>query len=306
MDSLPILSIIIPTVGRGEILLNTLEAAFKAIELLPVEVILVDDSKNGLDLKIPYPAKLLRSGGKGASFARNKGWREARSKLLLFMDDDILIESKHIERTLRLHESDSYKAYNFFWVYPDFLMKQLPNSKFGKYILEHELYSNSHRLTYNIDERTDLFEEKGLTSQYFSIEKRWMEAVNGYDAIPYAGIEDLLLYKKLQAAGVSVYLSRRDVIYQDESNRLSIESLVNRYRTGALTRRVAVEMGHHALGLNFSSTQRLLGSFHTVFGPLASSLSAILPYGFVYRKSVNAQLFFASYKGFYEDSLPRK
>ena len=97
------LSIIIPTVGRPSILPRTLKALQAAIRGLAIEVIVVDDSKEGnIDIG-DYPFHLIRSGGKGASNARNCGWIQARADLLLFMDDDIIIESSHLRKTLELH-----------------------------------------------------------------------------------------------------------------------------------------------------------------------------------------------------------
>ncbi len=298
------LSIVIPTVGRVEILNRTLAALKKATEGFHVEVIVVDDSTGGVvSLHPPLGFILHRSGGKGASTARNTGWREAKSDLILFLDDDMLIEAHHIKRTLELHAESGNKAYNFFWLYPPDLMNQLNETKFGKYILKHRLYSNAHRLPDYKPNKKGFEKMEGLTSQYFSIEKKWLEVVNGYDTIPFAGVEDMLLYKKLNEIGVEVHLSFDEVVYQNESNRLQVSSVVNRYRTGALTRRLAVEMGHPEMGVRMSPFQKIIGGLAWIIEPVVKG-AMFLPYGPIYEKAVNTQLFFATYRGYYVDRLP--
>lgn len=299
------LSIIIPTVGRKEILNKSLKQLFKAIDGFNIEVILIDDSKNGsVECKEKENIRVFRSAGQGASYARNMGWQNARSHLLLFLDDDILIEKRHIERTLALHVQPSKTAYNFFWVYPPDLMQRLDGSKFGKYLKEKGLYSNAHRLGYKPDEMPDMIRESGLSSQYFSIEKRWIETVGGYDPIPFAGVEDLILYKKLSKIGVEVFLSKNDVVYQNEENRLELESVLKRYRRGAFTRRIAVEQGHPEFGVNFTKDQIKAGKLLSAFKFLFMAASKLTPYSYTYRKLVNTLLFISTYQGFYTDPLP--
>ncbi len=300
--SKPILSIIIPTIGNADLLEATLACVDAAISGKEIEVIVVDDSKDGVVADLLDDILLLRSFGKGASNARNKGWREAQSDLLLFLDDDILISKENIERTLALHQGSGRIAYNFFWTYPDALMKSLDGFKFGKYVIAEGLYSNTHRLKgLSLQPMTTM---EGLTSQYFSIEKKWMHAVGGYDDIPFAGIEDLLLFKKLKKVDVSVVLSKEDHIFQNEANRMSVDKLCGRYRTGALTRRIAVLRGHVELSVSFSQSQMLKGKLVLAMLPGLKWAVKILPFGYVYRKAIHLLLFVSTYEGFYQMDLP--
>lgn len=300
----PELSVIIPTVGRMEILLRTLQELCDAAEGLNLEIIVVDDSAlGGVELESFPGVVLLRSGGRGASFARNIGWRAAKAGLLLVLDDDILVHRANIMRTLELHASSEKVGYNFFWEYPEDLMKQVRSIKFGNYIIQHRLYSNSHRIKEDIS-KSGYMLQQGLSSQYFSIERKWIEAVDGYDKIPYAGIEDLLLFKKLRAIGVDIYLSPRDIVFQNEQNRLTVESIVNRYRTGALTRRIAVQMGHPEMGVQLSNFQKQIGKASSLIEPILKWVIRYFPYGLIYQKAVNARLSIATYRGFFKDPLP--
>lgn len=68
----------------------------------PVEVVVVDDrpfADDGpppLDLRVraqqvPWPVRVLRSGGRGPAAARNVGWRSVRAPWVVFLDDDVLL-----------------------------------------------------------------------------------------------------------------------------------------------------------------------------------------------------------------------
>ncbi|MFT6355367.1 MAG: glycosyltransferase involved in cell wall biosynthesis [Cryomorphaceae bacterium] len=301
----PSLTIVIPTVGKRNVLDPTLERLKKAVGNQPIEVLIVDDSKAGnLDEKDVEPFNLLKSGGHGAANARNIGWKAARAKLLLFLDDDIWITEQNLQRTFELHEQEGPIAYNFFWVYPDQLMTELNKSAFGKYILKRKLYSNAHRLDFDHQSKKGMVKMNGLTSQYFSIEKRWIEASEGYNQIPFAGIEDLMLYDKLKALGVQVMLSLDDTVFQYEVNKLSSDSLVSRYRTGALTRRVASNAGHIKHGVNFNGGQKVKGLLGHLFEPVLIAIESIMPFGSIYERVVNYRLFIATYRGYYRDELP--
>jgi hypothetical protein len=113
-----------------------------------------------------------------------------------------------------------------------------------------------------------------------------------------------MLYSKLAAIDVVVYLSLDDIVHQYEVNKLSSDSLVSRYRTGALTRRVAVEMGHPEHGVNFTQGQRAKGAMGSRVEGILKTVEKLLPFGSVYERLINFRLFIATYRGFYSDPLP--
>jgi glycosyltransferase involved in cell wall biosynthesis len=83
---MPLVSVVVPTCGRPELLARCLAALEK--QTLPrgdYEVIVVDDSK-------------LRS---GPAAARNRGWRQARAEVVAFTDDDTEPQPGWLERGLR-------------------------------------------------------------------------------------------------------------------------------------------------------------------------------------------------------------
>ncbi len=87
----PLLSVVIPTRGRGERLIVTLDA-FQA-QTASVPVLVVDQSERE-DARLAALARerawldVVRDPGRGLSRARNTGWRAARSRWIAFVDDD--------------------------------------------------------------------------------------------------------------------------------------------------------------------------------------------------------------------------
>ncbi len=106
------LSVIIPTLGRSEILTRVLARLVEQrTPLGEFEVIVVADAAerdvSGVEAAIaerPYDVRLLRAETVGASAARNRGWRQARAPLLLFLDDDVLPGPELVSEHLDWHE----------------------------------------------------------------------------------------------------------------------------------------------------------------------------------------------------------
>jgi GT2 family glycosyltransferase len=89
--SVPLLSVVIPTRGRGERLIATLDAL--EAQTASVPVLVVDQSEHE-DARLATLARerawldVVRDPGRGLSRARNTGWRAARSRWIAFVDDD--------------------------------------------------------------------------------------------------------------------------------------------------------------------------------------------------------------------------
>jgi GT2 family glycosyltransferase len=90
----PRLSVVIPTIGRP-----TLAQVLERLRAPGVEVIVVADANVG-----PLPEAALRATEPGAAGARNAGWRAASADVVLFTDDDVLLERGTVERHLRVHD----------------------------------------------------------------------------------------------------------------------------------------------------------------------------------------------------------
>lgn len=94
-------TLVVPSIGRPGLqhLLDSLSATRGP---RPERVLVVDDSPDGRihdDLGrdgLP-PVTVLRSGGRGPAAARNTGWREARTRWVCFLDDDVVVTSDWAE-----------------------------------------------------------------------------------------------------------------------------------------------------------------------------------------------------------------
>ncbi len=104
----PAVSVVVPTVGRADALRRCLAALAPQAADVPLEVIVVDDSRDGA-LPDPAPdgiARIVRSGGGGAAAARNAGAAAARGSLLLFLDDDLVPAPGLVERHRTRHAAE--------------------------------------------------------------------------------------------------------------------------------------------------------------------------------------------------------
>lgn len=104
------ISVIIPCFNRTRELEKTLTAF--STQTLPAdqfEVIVVDDgSTDGLAetvrrISVPYPLKIIWQPNRGPGSARNRGAREARSNLFIFLDADMIPALDLIDQYLQAH-----------------------------------------------------------------------------------------------------------------------------------------------------------------------------------------------------------
>jgi histidinol-phosphate phosphatase family protein len=103
--SAAVTSIVVPTVGRPSLRV-LLEALATGTQRLTAPVVVVDDRRDGTDLReelveLGLPdLRLLRSGGGGPARARNIGWRSATTPWVSFLDDDVVPEPDWYARLL--------------------------------------------------------------------------------------------------------------------------------------------------------------------------------------------------------------
>ena len=105
-EYVPTVSVIIPTYNRKDMLCDTLNSL--AQQTYPnFEVIVVDDGSADGTLEIaeqafPFNLRYFRQSNQGATAARNLAARQSRADILVFLDDDILLEPDYL--TYLIHE----------------------------------------------------------------------------------------------------------------------------------------------------------------------------------------------------------
>lgn len=87
-------SVVVPTVGRPS-LGQLLESLARSGGPAPLELVVVDDRPHPdgpLDLPaLPFPVRVVASGGRGPAAARNAGWRAVGADWVAFLDDDVRV-----------------------------------------------------------------------------------------------------------------------------------------------------------------------------------------------------------------------
>ena len=246
------LSVIIPSKDRKEILVQSLERLKKVENINELEIIIINDSDQELVLDQSFDFLTIYKNEKaGVASARNFGASKASNKWMVFMDDDMWVEPQTFQR-LEQFCADVEKCFNVNWVYPDFLVKQLDQKPFLRYLRNYgfdSLEGWSSDVEWN---RNEVFQVKGITSQFLLINKNAFYKVGGYDtSFPFAGFEDYDMSKRLSKAGIRIYVDPKNMIYHNEADRIDVENWLERKKRGAITRRVGIAVGYSELEISY-------------------------------------------------------
>ena len=228
------LSIIIPTFDRESILQETYAAAITAIEGLNAEIIIVNDNAAAPPyLEIKERSVLINNKGKGAASARNQGASLAKGELLLFLDDDIIINKKNIDRFLEIHGQFDKILLSPVWEYTDQMLHLLNSNNFGKFRLKHDYLSLKGSNERKIGSNENLFFADHLASFCLSVKKKDYLQLNGMDEqFPFAGCEDQEFSGRAKQSGYQLILDESNIVYHNELDRLSSKTWLKRQYTG--------------------------------------------------------------------------
>ena len=254
-------SIIIPTKNREAVLLNSLKQAIKSIENIDAEIIIINDGDNEIVLPDEWKSKvrIIKNPKSGVASARNLGASNANSEVLIFMDDDMLINEDAVKKTIAYIYQNTTSTININWIYTPELLAQLIQTKFGRYLNNYGFTSLKGWNKGQPWNDSKLFENIGVTSQFLGINKAVFNSVNGYDeSFPHAGYEDYDFAERMHKKGIKFFVWPKDIIYHNETDRHELSKWLDRKRRGGETRKHAVLRGNKELELQYNGIKKII------------------------------------------------
>jgi len=187
MNSLP-LSVIIPTYNRLDVLKMCLESIGQQT-LSPdrFEVLIINDSSSEeyhshlqeLAKAQKFNVKVIKNRSKGPASARNYGVELSKGKIILFLNDDVILNEIHLQEHLKVHSENENVAVRgkTIW-HPDCLSTNLMKWLSKVFFVYHP-DMNKNNCTFIYFHTCDL-----------SIGRHWFEKEKFDEDFPYAAYED--------------------------------------------------------------------------------------------------------------------
>jgi glycosyltransferase involved in cell wall biosynthesis/GT2 family glycosyltransferase len=228
-ESLVDATVIIPTFNRSDALLETLDALARMdYPSDRWEAVVIDDGSTD-DTSVVVEQWIARTGASvrylrqsnaGPAAARNRGASEAKSKYLIFIDNDIIVErdfvSAHLETLARNPGC---------WVVGRVVHpEQIRSTPFGRYRDSvWEAFHHSH-------DEVRVSETTGITAANLSLPAKDFEMLGGFDAdFTIASSEDWVLGMRARQTGIRV-LYHPGIVVLHNDWALSLERFCERQR----------------------------------------------------------------------------
>ena len=175
----------------------------------------------------------LNHEGRGVAAARNHGARQARGELLIFLDDDIIVEPSHIRDHLATRDSYGDCIVNGHWEFSPELMERLRETPFGRFRIWVEDWVKKGIGKTPLDGAC--VEPEAVTACNLGIRRELFWDIGGFDEeFPFAGCEDQeFSYRAAQAGCRFVY--NRDIRLLHNDRRLTLAQFGARQERGAMT-----------------------------------------------------------------------
>ena len=234
-------SAVVPTFRRPEILAETLRA-LTATDYPPdlLDVVVVDDAAEPATTRVvsafeggAVAVRYRSQKRRGAAAARNLGARLATGKVLLFVDDDIILRPDSVRRQLGALARYAPCAANTRWEFTPALLEALELTPFGRYRLEIERWVKSRIEKKRLD--GPYLEAEGMTACFLAIERDHFWRIGGFDEMfPYAGAEDQEFSIRARAAGLRLIYDEGHEVWHND-HRLSVRQFCERQRRGTVS-----------------------------------------------------------------------
>lgn len=254
------ISIIIPTYNRNDILYPILEKIHANLARDLYEVIVVNDSKTTqVELKDEWldSMKCLLNPKSGVASARNLGVKNANYEWLLFLDDDMVLSSENFENYLSWVQKNEPFIVNLDWKYSDETNSELMNSTFGRYLLK--IGYNSLRGWNNFPnwKENEIVNVDSIASCNLLLSKKDFNTINGYDEnFPFSGAEDFDFSERLKSLNVPMYIDLSSFTIHNELDHLTFKKWLFRQYRGGITKKIAFEKGYADHEIKFQTKYR--------------------------------------------------
>jgi len=234
-------SFVVSTYRRPDVLESTLEALVSVdYDVSSYEVIVVDDGSGDSTPAVTASfagrgpdVRYVAQPNSGVATARNTGATNARGELLIFLDDDIVVQPDHIRAHLAARKAYGDCLVNGHWEFSPAILVALEETPFGRYRIEFEeqVKDGNEKVPLG-DGRLRPHE---VTAANLSISAALFRRLGGFDqAFPYAGAEDAEFGHRAREAGcMFVYDPAIQLEHNDQ--RVTLEQLCRRYQRGAVT-----------------------------------------------------------------------
>ena len=228
------ISIVIPTYNRFDIIQETLDKIMHLQSVAAFEIIVVNDG-NPLPFEIKHSdVSIYKNPKRGAASARNFGASKAKYEVLFFIDDDMWITKESIDSLQSLYENHFFQrsCVVLNWEYPADLQEKMKSEKIGRYLLSANYHTLEGRAKINVDHRQLLFKVTSIGSGSFAISKNVFNEIGGYNEnITFQG-EDIELSQALNRLGISIFLYTPVTCLHNQKDRLDLNGLLDRERRG--------------------------------------------------------------------------
>lgn len=241
--TLPPVSVVVPTFDRPNVLKTTARALAAMSYRGDYEVIVVDDgsgkgTRTAIDqvrAECPtFPLQYIKQNNSGAARARNRGAQLAGGEIVVFLDDDMVVEEDHLDlHVSHLADSRHKRAVSGHWEFAPEIKKQLQQSSFGRFRLWLEDWNQNAVAMEPVGE--ELFRATMLAAFDLGIRRDDFLSLGGFDeTFPSAGYEDQDFALRARRAGYEFIYDKKIVVYHLDQ-RTTIDSFSRRVSQGAFT-----------------------------------------------------------------------
>jgi len=211
------LSIIIPTRNRARIVQKLLESMKELVDLdrIRPEIIVGDNNSqdetwgllHNMAKNFPLPMSLLKVQKRGKSAVMNEASRMARGDVLVFLDDDVVVQANWLCAVERFFEEKEYQAGQ------GVIRIQPPRAD----NLEIHTLINRYRTIPNIDFGSAIEHFHSLNGANFAVSRRALDRVGPFDERLGPGAsgtsEDVEFARRLRRDGFRIGYMREAIVY---------------------------------------------------------------------------------------------